>query len=93
MHCFCTEPEVESGSIERVRNILLPIQTDIYHRGAPTAHITNIICYRMDRRFEGLARRFNYTYARYADDMTFSAKKGAAADDAGKLIWGVKKTW
>ncbi|MBX2799196.1 MAG: reverse transcriptase family protein [Myxococcales bacterium] len=42
-------------------------------QGAPTSPaITNTICLRLDRRLSGLARRFGYTYTRYADDLTFS---------------------
>lgn len=43
-------------------------------QGSPASPvITNIICRRMDARFRGLAKKFNYTYSRYADDLTFSA--------------------
>ena len=43
-------------------------------QGAPTSPIiTNAICDTLDRRLEGLARRFNLHYTRYADDITFSS--------------------
>lgn len=87
---LCTEPEMEPVTLDGKD---YHVATTARHlpQGAPCSPaITNIICYKMDRRFEGLARRFNYTYTRYADDMTFSAKENAAAD-AGKLIWGVKQ--
>lgn len=42
-------------------------------QGSPASPtITNCICEKMDRRLTGLAKRFNLTYTRYADDMTFS---------------------
>jgi len=42
-------------------------------QGAPTSpSISNLICKRMDSRLFGLAKSFNLTYTRYADDMTFS---------------------
>ncbi|MBW8686931.1 reverse transcriptase family protein [Chitinophaga rhizophila] len=87
---LCTEPEMEPVNLDGKD---YHVATSARHlpQGAPCSPaITNIICYKLDRRFEGLARRFNYTYTRYADDMTFSAKE-AAANDAGKLIWGVKQ--
>jgi RNA-directed DNA polymerase len=34
--------------------------------------ITNILCRTLDARLAGLARRFGYTYSRYADDLVFS---------------------
>lgn len=86
---LCTEPEVEQVALDSKEYFVASSNRHL-PQGAPCSPaITNIICYRLDRRFEGLARRFNYTYSRYADDMTFSAKE-TAADDAGKLIWSVK---
>ncbi len=69
---LCTEADVDEvmlddekwyvGSGER----FLP-------QGAPTSPaITNILCYKMDCRLEGLAKKFGFTYTRYADDLTFS---------------------
>lgn len=46
----------------------------ILPQGAPTSPIiTNMICDKLDRRLKGLAARFNLTYTRYADDITFSS--------------------
>lgn len=43
-------------------------------QGAPTSPIiTNMICDKLDRRLNGLAKRFHLTYSRYADDITFSS--------------------
>ncbi|PWV55934.1 reverse transcriptase family protein [Chitinophaga sp. S165] len=87
---LCTEPEVDQVALDGKDYYVANTDRHL-PQGAPCSPaITNIICFRLDRRFEGLARRFNYTYTRYADDMTFSAKD-TAADDAGKLIWGVKQ--
>jgi retron-type reverse transcriptase len=87
---LCTEPEVDQVALDG-KDYYVANTNRHLPQGAPCSPaITNIICFRLDRRFEGLARRFNYTYTRYADDMTFSAKD-TAADDAGKLIWGVKQ--
>lgn len=45
-------------------------------QGAPTSPlITNAICDNLDRRLNGLARRFNLHYSRYADDITFSSMR------------------
>lgn len=40
--------------------------------------ITNILCRRLDARLVGLARRFGYTYSRYADDLVFSHPDASA---------------
>jgi retron-type reverse transcriptase len=44
-------------------------------QGSPTSPVlTNILCRHLDRKLSGLAKRFNATYSRYADDITFSAE-------------------
>ncbi|MCG3181034.1 MAG: hypothetical protein BIFFINMI_03402 [Phycisphaerae bacterium] len=46
-------------------------------QGAPTSPaISNIICRKLDRRLEGLARSAGAAYTRYADDLTFSGPAG-----------------
>ena len=45
-------------------------------QGAPTSPtLTNILCYPLDKKLNGLAKRFGATYSRYADDITFSSNK------------------
>jgi hypothetical protein len=42
-------------------------------QGAPTSpSITNAICFRLDCRLSGLARKLGCRYTRYADDLAFS---------------------
>ena len=54
----------------------------ILPQGAPTSPvITNMICDKLDRRLNGLAARFNLTYTRYADDITFSSNHYVYAED------------
>ena len=64
-------------------------------QGAPTSPIlTNIICERLDWQLTGLAKRFNATYSRYADDITFSSmhnvyqKDGAFVRELTRIIEG-----
>lgn len=45
----------------------------ILPQGAPSSPmITNIICNKLDNRLNGLAKKYGFTYSRYADDMSFS---------------------
>jgi len=49
-------------------------------QGAPTSpRLSNLVNFMMDARLESLARKFNATYTRYADDLTFSFPPDAAA--------------
>lgn len=42
-------------------------------QGAPTSPVlSNIICQKLDRRLNGLAKKTGAKYSRYADDITFS---------------------
>lgn len=54
----------------------------ILPQGAPTSPlITNAICDNLDRRLNGLARRFRLHYSRYADDITFSSMRNEFKKD------------
>lgn len=45
-------------------------------QGSPCSPvITNLYCYELDKELEGLSQKFNYSYTRYADDLTFSGEK------------------
>ena len=60
---LCTHPFEIDGEVKTV----LP-------QGSPTSPtLTNILCKKLDRRLNGLAKRFGVTYTRYADDITFSS--------------------
>lgn len=68
---LCTHP----FTIEGEKKIVLP-------QGSPTSPtITNILCYKLDRRLNGLAKRFNLSYTRYADDITFSSSSNIYQDE------------
>ena len=62
---LCTHPL----EIEGTTKIVLP-------QGSPTSPtLTNILCFRLDRLLNGLAKKVGATYSRYADDITFSSSK------------------
>jgi hypothetical protein len=57
-------------------------------QGAPTSpSITNALCFRLDCRLSGLARKLGCRYTRYADDLTFSWH--GATSHVGQLLSAV----
>lgn len=68
------------GAIPDVATVLAQIccHENSLPQGAPTSPvISNMICSRMDGQLQRLASDHSCFYTRYADDMTFSKRKGA----------------
>ena len=60
---------IEENKGNKLSDAVLP-------QGSPTSPtLTNMLCYNLDRRLNGMAKRFNVTYSRYADDITFSSDR------------------
>ncbi len=61
-------------------------------QGAPTSPaIANLIATRLDKRMLGAARKYGFTYTRYADDMTFSGDAGPGSKEVRQLLWQLRK--
>jgi len=46
---------------------------DFLPQGSPASPmISNLVCYKLDRRLSGFAEKNRFSYTRYADDITFS---------------------
>ncbi len=55
-------------------------------QGAPTSPaLSNQVARRLDRRLFGLAHKVGWTYTRYADDLSFSARAGHRKEVGGLL--------
>ncbi|WP_410880488.1 reverse transcriptase family protein [Myroides sp. DW712] len=58
---------------KRILSKLFDERPSILPQGAPTSpYIANIVATNMDSRFEKLSVKMNFSYSRYADDLTFS---------------------
>ena len=87
---ICSEPETEQVQLDGETYY---VATSDRHlpQGAPTSPaLTNILCYRFDRRIQGIANKHGFKYTRYADDLSFSRETG---DEKAylKLMWCVRK--
>lgn len=57
------------------------LPAEVLPQGAPSSpFLSNMVCAGMDRKLEGLARRFGLDYSRYADDITFSSNRNVYAE-------------
>lgn len=82
---LCTEPEVHSVEMDG-QDYHIANSERFLPQGAPTSPaITNILCRRLDERLQKLSKALGFTYSRYADDLSFSAK-GKGKDQVGRLL-------
>lgn len=86
---LCTEAVTEEAAIDG-RNYFIQKGNRVLPQGAPTSPaITNILCYKLDKRMQGLAAKHACHYTRYADDITFSFNDEGVS--AQQLVWRMKK--
>lgn len=83
---LCSEPAEELVEIDS-KKWFVEISERYLPQGAPTSpSVTNQICRRMDKRLQGMAQYFDFTYTRYADDLTFSASGDAATEGTRSIL-------
>jgi RNA-directed DNA polymerase len=85
---LCTEPPRVKAELDE-QHYFIAVGERALPQGACTSPaITNLVCRRLDARLAGVAKKWNFAYTRYADDLTFS---GDAVKDVGALLWGVRR--
>ncbi|MFT5468335.1 MAG: RNA-directed DNA polymerase [Verrucomicrobiales bacterium] len=87
---LCTEPEVDELEMDG-ETFYLSTSDRHLPQGAPTSPaITNLLCFRLDKRMTGVAASLGFHYTRYADDMSFSSLDPSALASIKKLLWRVR---
>jgi len=75
---LCTEPEIAETRLDGITYYVARGERRL-PQGAPTSPaITNALCRRLDHRISGWAARHDFTYTRYADDLTLSTRAAGA---------------
>lgn len=86
----CTEPDVDEVALDGATYFVAKGERHLPQGSPASPALTNLLCRRLDRRLQGLADALGFAYTRYADDLTFSARGGAAGSKSvGKLLRGV----
>ncbi|MCG2615433.1 RNA-directed DNA polymerase [Terrimonas sp. NA20] len=86
---LCTEAVTEEVAIDG-KTYFVQKGNRVLPQGAPTSPaITTILCYKLDKRLQGLADRHQCNYTRYADDVTFSTSRTEL--NMQQMVWRIKK--
>jgi RNA-directed DNA polymerase len=85
---ICTEPDITQVELDS-RNYYIAQGVRHLPQGAPSSPaLTNILCRRLDRRLDGLAKSRGFIYTRYGDDLTFSTTDKNRLKDIGNILQG-----
>jgi retron-type reverse transcriptase len=83
---LCTGPLTEEVELDG-KTYYVAKGPRVLPQGAPTSPaITNLLCYKLDCRLQGVAKAMGFSFTRYADDITFSGKD-EAAQKVQQLLW------
>ena len=70
-----TQAETEEVEMDGVRYYVQKGSRFLPQGSPASPAISNLIAHRLDKKVQGLAAKLNFTYTRYADDLSFSTNK------------------
>jgi RNA-directed DNA polymerase len=87
---LCTHAEVDEIDLDGVTYYVHSSERKLPQGSPASPAISNLIVYKMDKKISGLAKKLNFTYTRYADDMSFSTTR-ENYDNVSRLLFYSKK--
>ena len=70
---LCTAADVEQLQLDGKTYYVATGDRHLPQGSPASPAISNLLCRRLDKRLTGMAEELDFTYTRYADDLTFSA--------------------
>jgi retron-type reverse transcriptase len=87
---LCTHSEMDEIDLDGVTYYVQSGERKLPQGSPASPAISNLIVYKMDKKINGLAKKLNFTYTRYADDMSFSTTKENSTN-VSRLLYFSKK--
>ena len=84
---LCTEPPRAVVDVDGRRHFVAIAARQLPQGASTSPALTNLLCRRLDARLHGIATALNFSYTRYADDLTFSS---STTTDVSALLWRVR---
>jgi RNA-directed DNA polymerase len=87
---LCTARSVKQIGVDREIRYTKSRRRCLPQGAATSPALSNIFCFTLDRELAQLAKKLNFTYTRYADDLTFSGDR-IAATNSDRLFSGLEE--
>ncbi|MBF7090773.1 RNA-directed DNA polymerase [Flavobacterium sp. ALJ2] len=87
---LCTYSEINETTLDGVTYYVQSGERKLPQGSPASPAISNMIVYKMDKKINGLAKKLNFNYTRYADDMTFSTTE-ENSQNISRLLYYTKK--
>jgi len=87
---LCTHSEINETTLDGVTYYVQSGERKLPQGSPASPAISNMIVYKMDQKIKGLAKKLNFSYTRYADDMSFSTTE-ENSQNVSRLLFFTKK--